>query len=93
MGVDQPQSPQPSNAGPGCGKFRDQNAVRAAHNNVLDLSLAVAQDADLPFDLEGQLCKRAGQLGINNKVRGDFSAVKSLKFFNLQGLEPGSLTV
>jgi hypothetical protein len=93
MGVDQPQSPKPPHAGSGRGKLRDQNAVRAAHNDVLDLSLAVAEDADLPFDLEGQFRQRTGQFGINDKVRGDFSAVKSLKLFDLQGFEPGGLTV
>jgi hypothetical protein len=67
--------------------------VRVAHHHLLDLALAVQQDADLPVRLERQLREVPGQLGADDLVRRDPTAVGIAELMELAGLEAEGVPV
>jgi phospholipase/carboxylesterase len=67
--------------------------VRVAHHHLLDLALAVQQDADLAVRLDGQLREVPGQLGADDLVRRDPTAVRVAELLELAGLEAEGVPV
>jgi hypothetical protein len=91
--MDQPEAAEAHLTGTGAADVGELELVGVAHHHLLDLALPVEEHADLAVGLQRELGEVPGQLGADDLVRGDPTAVGVAELLQLAGLEAEGVPV
>ena len=93
MGVNEPDTPEPTSPRPLPAQIREKELVRIADDHVFDAAATIDQNTHLSADVRGDLGHKLGQLSGNQGFRGDAPAKDAFEGLLLLGFESVEVAV